>query len=469
MVYEKLSAWVDAHRDAFLADLENWLSVPSVKGEAEPGAPFGAENRKALSLALEDARRYGFVTRDFDGYAGDITLGDGAETLGILCHLDVVPAGEGWSKPPFHLTVENDRLIGRGVMDDKGPALAALYAMRAVRDCALPLKDKVRLILGCDEETGMSDMRYYAQKADLPHYGFSPDAEFPVIHIEKGGLNLLLSKATDSKISVPIEIESLQAGERCNVVPGIARAVVAAQDVSDLAERVAAIAQKRAFSLSTRALGDGRYEIVAEGLCAHASTPHLGKNAAGMLLIALADLNAGGAIGETVRALSEWIGLEGNGESLGIAISDPDSGPLTCNLGILRYDGNLFSAQLDIRYPLHVTEETLCGKVAMRLSPAKIALTRISGHAPHHVPKEHKVVQGLLRAYTEATGLEGYAFAIGGGTYSRMMPNTVAFGPNFPGEVDACHMPDEYIPQEKMFLCIKTIALAIVRLACEEC
>ena len=161
MDYAKLDALIEARRDEFLKDLGRWLSVPSVQGAAEEGAPFGRENRRMLDLALEDARGYGFDTRMFDGYAGDISMGNGEKTLGILCHLDVVPGGDGWTVEPFALTQKDGNLIGRGVLDDKGPALAALYAMRCVRDAGVELKDTVRLILGCDEETGMTDMAYY--------------------------------------------------------------------------------------------------------------------------------------------------------------------------------------------------------------------------------------------------------------------------------------------------------------------
>ncbi len=465
MNYEKLDALIESRREEFLSDLARWLAVPSVQGEAEEGAPFGRENRRMLDLALEDARRYGFATRMFDGYAGDITMGDGEKTLGILCHLDVVPAGDGWTVEPFALTRRDGNLIGRGVLDDKGPALAAMYAMRCVRDAGVTLKDSVRLILGCDEETGMRDMRYYNEHTASPDYGFSPDAEYPVINIEKGGLSILLSKNTTGEDGVEMPVYELYAGERPNVVPGLARAVVGCQDVEALRQRLELIAAARGFELSLCDLGEGRAEITAVGKSAHASTPHLGKNAAGMLLIALSELGAGGGSREAIQPLASCLGISGQGKLLGIAIMDDLSGPLTCNLGILRYDGAVLSAQLDIRYPLCASEEKICGQIAMKVSPAQIAVTRLSGHAPHHVPANHKVVKGLLKAYSEVTGHEGYAFAIGGGTYSRCMPNTVAFGPCFPGDVDTCHMPDEWFSLENMMLSIRIMAHAIAELA----
>lgn len=463
---QDLSIIIDELREEMIQTLKGWIQVPSVKTAPEPGAPFGREVRRALDLVLSDAAAMGFETRNFDGYAGDVRMGPlGVDPLAILVHLDVVPAGDGWTVEPFALTQKDGNLIGRGVLDDKGPALAALYAMRCVRDAGVELKDTVRLILGCDEETGMTDMAYYNAHTASPDYGFSPDAEYPVINIEKGGLHILLSKNTGGEEGAEIPVYELYAGERPNVVPGIARAVVGCKDVSALRERLELIAAARGFELDLRDLGNGRAEITATGKSAHASTPHLGKNAAGMLLIALSELGAGGGSREAIQTLAACLGISGQGKLLGIAVMDELSGPLTCNLGILRYDGQSLSAHLDIRYPLCASEEKICGQICMKVSPAQIAVTRLSGHAPHHVPANHKVVKGLLKAYSDVTGHEGYAFAIGGGTYSRCMPNTVAFGPCFPGDVDTCHMPDEWFSLENMMLSIRIMAHAIAELA----
>ncbi len=468
MNYEKIDHLVESMRDELIADMKRWIAVPSVQGPAQENAPFGAENRRMLDLALADARRYGFQTRDFEGYCGDISFGSGEQTMGMLCHLDVVPAGDGWIHDPWGAEIEDGRIYGRGTMDDKGPALCALYAMRAVRDAGVELRDGVRLILGCDEETGMSDMRHYAARTKLPDYGFSPDAEFPVINIEKGGLGLLLSAFTGGEGEADLPVYSLYAGERPNVVPGIARAEVGTADFAALQAAVARVAAEKDFKLTCEDLGSGRAAIVAEGVSAHASMPHLGKNAAGMLLIALKALEAGGNSRGSIAALADVLGLQYDGAALGIAQADELSGALTCNLGILRYDGAHLTAQLDIRYPLCADEAKMCGAAAMALSGTGLALTRLSGHTPHHVPAEHKIVRGLLQVYHEVTGRDAYAFAIGGGTYSRMMPNTVAFGLNFPGDTDTCHMPDEYIDIEKMMLSVRIFAHAIAALASGE-
>ena len=185
---ETMNQCISALEPQLIATLQKWVRIPSVKAEPAPGAPFGPECRRALDAALEDAANMGFSVKNYEGYAGDVEMGEGdeADTLGILCHLDVVPAGDGWAVDPFAAVIEGDKMYGRGTGDDKGPAVAALYAMKAVKDAGIPLKRKVRLILGCDEESGWEDMAYYQAHAQMPAQGFSPDANFPVINTEKG-------------------------------------------------------------------------------------------------------------------------------------------------------------------------------------------------------------------------------------------------------------------------------------------
>lgn len=470
MDYANLDRIVDSYRDELIANIRKWIAIPSVKAEpAGENAPFGAEVRRMLDTALADAAAFGFEVRDIDGYAGDISYGSGPQTMGMLAHLDIVPLGDGWTHDPLGGEIENGRMYGRGTTDDKGPALCALYAMRAVKQAGIPLKDGVRLILGCDEETGMSDMRYYASKVQMPDYGFSPDAEFPVINIEKGGLNMRLSKVTGGEDGAALPVYSLYAGERPNVVPAEATAQVGLNGLSldELNAKLVAIAARHAkFNLAATAAGEGRATITATGVNAHAAMPERGVNAAGMLLIALKELEAGSAGSkDAIAMLADAVGLEYTGERLGIACADELSGALTCNLGILRYDGNELSALLDIRYPLCGDEARLLGQAAVRVAPAGMGVCRAGGHTPLHVPADSKIVKGLLKVYHEVTGLEAYTIAIGGGTYSRMMPNTVAFGVCFPGDMDVCHIADEYIDVEKMMLGVKIFAHAIAEIA----
>ena len=386
----------------------------------------------------------------------------------MLAHLDIVPAGDGWTHDPFGCERENGRVYGRGVQDDKGPAVAALYAMRAVKEAGIPLKDGVRLILGTDEESGMRGLRYYKEREKTPDYGFSPDADYPLINIEKGGIGIVLSAVSSGEVEAEIPIWEMNAGVRANVVPGTARAVVGTKNVSieEMKARLAGMdEEKMPYEINITPLDGDKAQIEAVGVSAHASLPHLGLNAAGLLFKALKRMGAGGGIAEAVAALADKFGTEGHGESAGIQTDDEECGPLTCNVGILRFDGEKLEVTLDIRWPLATNEEKILGQMCMALSGTPLAVRRRSGHGVHHVPKEHKVVKGLLEVYHDVTGLPAYPIAIGGGTYSRMMPNTVAFGICFPGDVDTCHMPDEYIDWEKFILSVKIFAHAIEKLA----
>lgn len=467
MDYQKLDAIVDSYREDILETMKRWIAIPSVQApRAAENAPFGKETRRMLDTAMADASSMGFEAKEFDGYAMHAQMGHGEKTLGILCHLDVVPAGDGWKHDPWGAEIEDGKLYGRGIADDKGAAILSLYAMKAVREAGVKLKDGVRLILGCDEETGMTDMRYYAEHSDLPDYGFSPDAEFPVINIEKGGLSLNLTAVTGGEDGAELPVYELYAGVRQNVVPGIAWAKLGVNDMAKFEKKLNAVREETGFELNCE-YEDGICRLIAMGQSAHASMPHLGKNAAGMLLIALDRLNAGGGSRKAIKGLAKLLGLDGTGRALGIACEDEISGALTCNLGILRYDQNRLSARLDIRYPLCANEELMCGQAVKSVARYGMGVELVGSHTPHHVPAEHKVVKGLLKAYSEATGTPGYAFAIGGGTYSRCMPNTVAFGLNFPGDTDMCHMPDEYMEVDKMMLSARILARAICELAGE--
>ena len=465
--YAKIDARVMELKDELIRDIQKWVSIPSVSAGRDGDKPFGPVVARMLDTALETARDYGFETRNIDYYAGDISMGSGEQTLGMLAHLDVVPAGEGWTHDPFGGEIADGKIFGRGTIDDKGPALCALYAMRAVRDAGVPLKDGVRLILGCDEEVGMSDMRYYASKLKMPDYGFSPDAEFPVINIEKGGVNVELTYRGEGESEAEIPVYQLYAGERPNVVPAHAYAIVGTEKVpcAEIEKRIAAHAAAVNQKLSVKDLGDGRAEISAEGVLSHGSLPELGVNAASVLLIALKAIGAGAGVQPVLNMMTECIGMEPDGASLNIKREDEISHNLSCNLGILRWDGENFSATLDIRYPLCTNEVEILGNIACAVSKYGVHVRRIGGHTPHHVPADHKIVRGLMQVYNELTGDDAKPLAIGGGTYSRMMPNTVAFGVVFPGQEDCCHIADEYIDIDRMMQATRIFAHAIAELA----
>ena len=452
---KKVYELIDSYRNEFVQTLQGWVRTPSVKGEAAPGAPFGTDVRKMLDRAMEDAKRLGFPVRDFDGYACDITLGEAEEKIAVLGHLDVVPVGDGWTKEPFGAVIENGRMYGRGTNDDKGPALAALFAMRAVRDAGIPLKKGIRMILGCDEESGWEDMEYYGAHEQIPDVGFSPDAAFPLINTEKGML-VLECRAPEAKTG--LKILELATGDRINVIPGECRALV--EGGAELAGKVRAYAERTGLPYAAEVTEQG-VRLTATGIPGHSAYPEGKRNAIGMMLLLLRELGAEGP----VSVLAEAVGMEHDGKSLGCACRDEVSKDLTCNMGILRLQDGEWFGTLDFRCPVTADQEKLKEAAAAHL-PGFVIETETQ-KPPHHVPADSELVKSLLAAYEEETGLKGEPMSTGGGTYAKVLKQGVAFGALFPDEEDLAHQADEYETIDRLMLAMKIYANALIRLACE--
>ncbi len=446
---------LDKYRDQMVKTLQEWIAIPSLKADPAPKAPFGAELARMLDAALQTCADLGFETRNIDGYVGEAWMGEGndEDALGILAHVDVVPVGDGWTRDPFGGEVEGNIMYGRGTSDDKGPLAAALYAMLAVKEAGIPLKRKVKLIIGCDEESGWEDIDYYKKVATLPRSGFSPDATYPVINIEKGGCHYELTAPLSKE---GLQIISFNVGERFNVIPGSATALVAGD--ASLIPQVKAISEKYGWPVT--AVMDGNdLRITATGINGHAAYPYIARNAIGQLLITLRDLGAKGPIQE----LADKIGTQYLGEGLGIQVKDGISGDLTCNMGIIRTENGQLSATLDIRTPLLVDGKRLAQVIQNHLDGVKVE--ELSCKVPHYVPLSSELVQGLLSAYHEVTGREKKAIAIGGGTYARSLKEGVAFGATFPEDPDVAHQADEHVNLDSLMQSMKIFANAIVRLA----
>jgi len=443
------------YREEMMETIQKWVRIPSVKGEAASGAPFGPEARQALDTAMADCQRFGLKTEIFDGYAGHADLGEGStrDALAILAHLDVVPVGDGWTYDPFEAKRENGKIYGRGTSDDKGPAVAALFAMRAVKEAGIPLRRKVRLILGCDEECGSADMAYYKKVTEMPRSGFSPDADYPVINIEKGGVHLRLSGETSPE---GLQVLSMRVGERTNVIPGFASALVEGDE--QLALRAEEAGKKLGFPVSAK-VGNGAVILETTGLTGHAAFPSHGRNAIGQMLLLFRELGVQGALME----LADSVGMTYGGEKLGIAMRDDLSGELTASLDIIRIENGHVDAVLDIRYPVLFHQERMFEVLNQRLKYLKASDD--GSRPPHFVSGQTELVQELLEAYHEVTGGEKRTIAIGGGTYAQSLEEGVAFGALFPGETEMAHQADEYITEESVFQNARIFARAIIRLA----
>lgn len=451
----KLNAIIESMHDEMIDTLQKWIRVPSVKGEAAPGAPFGKEVRSMLDMALADCEQMGFKTQNFDGYIAHADLGESSDedALAILAHLDVVPEGDGWKYPPYGAVIENGRMYGRGTSDDKGPAVAALYAMKAVKDAGIPLRRKVRLILGCDEESGWEDIAHYNKVATMPRMGFSPDASYPIINIEKGICRLELHGVLSNE---GLQVIAFNNGERPNVIPGRASALVAG-DAATVAQAEAA-AKKLDIPAEVQ-LTDKGVSITVTGISGHAAYPETARNANGEMLLLLRELGVQGDL----CLLADKIGLDYKGEGLEISVSDGISGYLTCNLGIIRAGEGGVYATLDIRYPVMTNPDMIIKNVSASLPGMRVEAMEVK--EPHHVPAGSELVQNLLDAYHEVTGYERKCLYTGGGTYARSLQEGVAFGASFPQDEDLAHQANEYADIEGLYKNIKIFALAIVKLA----
>jgi len=455
------------YEDEMVKTLRELIAVPSVKSEpAGPGAPFGREPARALEYVLRWGEKHGFVTENFSGYAGHLEYGEGEDIVGVLLHLDVVPAGEGWQYPPFAGIRVNDRVYGRGAVDDKGPVTAVLYALKALKEEGIRLSKKIRVIFGCDEESNWECMEHYFQHEKKPSCGFAPDGDFPLINCEKGFLGLSLQTTVASSSDGPVIIR-LKGGTRLNVVPEDAEAVLVAKDSGDAF--FAALQEKTA--------GDGQVfleksgeeiRLKVRGKSAHASLPHLGENAVVHLLKFLAALEFKGEQWEIIRLLGEKFG-DYDGKGLAIACRDDLSGALTLNLGTIDFSGEQGKLEVDIRYPLCTDEKAITGTIRENLAGTGFTMTKLRDLPPHHMPAESPLVKTLLAVYREETGDFRRPLAIGGRTYAVALGNGVAFGPNLPGRPELAHQKDEYILVPDLMMCARIYAEAMYRLATAGC
>lgn len=453
-----LNEHVLALESELLTCLQENLRIPSVQGNATEGAPYGIEVRRSLDHVLAAAEKLGFRTENVDNHLGWCEYGEGDEMVAVLGHLDVVPAGDGWSFDPWGGEIRDGRIWGRGTMDDKGPSIAALFALAAIRNSGLLLKRRIRLLFGCNEETGSQDVKYYLAKGgEIPVMGFTPDGEFPVINGEKGIINVTFSRTYQQ--SGELKLLSINGGTAPNVVPASACAKLSCS--KELSDR---IVQLKTPKIHYTATEYGVF-VEAEGVNAHGSTPAQGENAIGRLILALDTLPFEGEVKDAIHFLATTLGMETNGRSSGIYLYDDVSGELTLNWGTLQADTTKMSMKINYRYPVTKTYEDCAPALNALFAAAGFRKDTELHKAKLYIPEDSALVQTLLRVYTEHTGSEGKAKCIGGGTYAKMLPNILAFGPIFPGDEVREHKPDEFLEIPKLMKNAQIIAAAMYEMA----
>lgn len=460
----------ESKRDIFLDKLMEFLKIPSVLDEssATEGAPFGKSINDALQFMLDLGRADGFQVKNFSGYAGHIEYGSGDEIVGVLSHIDVVPATEGWTTPPFSPAIRNGKLYARGATDDKGPTMAAYFAMKIIKELELPVNKRIRLIMGTDEETHWRCMDHYLSHEKMPTIGFTPDAEFPIITAEKGFLDVQFAKDGKTKSDEASEwiLDSFQSGKRVNMVPEYATAIISGSgDVFELKEAY------QAFLMTHRLEGfaeeaDEHVKLVLHGRAHHGSEPEKGLSAALELARFLIDLPLDRQGHQYIQMIHECFLDSIFGEKLDMVTEDDIVGKLTVNVGVYRYerDGEQF-LRVNIRYPIHADGEQLTEQLTGKLAAYGFKPLQTDNKPGHSFDNDHPLVKTLAKVYEEQTGLPSRSLAVAGATYARALKNCVAYGPIFPGKVQTAHQTDEYIDVDDLISAIGIYAQAIYELA----
>jgi len=459
---------VNKRKKELIQDTQAFLRIKSVLDEenATRKAPLGEGIQEALQFMLNKGQEDGFVVKDVEHLAGHIEMGSGDDILGVLCHVDVVPEGDGWSSDPYGAEIRDGKIFARGVLDDKGPTMAAYYAMKIVKELGLPLSKRVRMILGTDEESEWRCVDTYFKHEEMPTLGFAPDADFPIIYAEKGIWDFYIKQAPNLESGESnIEVIEYAAGRRFNMVPDYAKAIL--QITGEMKPTQEAFEQ---FLTSQNVKGtsyvDGNQLILeVEGVSAHGMEPKNGVNAGLQLASFLNHLVLSKHAQEYFAFVAKYLS-ESRGNAFDIAFNHPEIGDVTLNVGILQYSKqNGGQIGVNLRYPTTYDFDGAKDKLTATLKENHFALITLSHSEPHHVEADSFLVQTLSKVYEGQTGEKAELIAIGGGTYARSLEAGVAFGPLFPGREDIAHQKDEYMYIEDLFKATALYAEAIYELA----
>lgn len=430
--------------------LSDLIAFESVLDEYNPNseAPFGLENKKCLEYLLNAAKKDGFIVKNVDNYAGHIEYGAGEEALGILAHLDVVPVKKDeWYSYPFKLDIRDGKMYARGAIDDKGPLVASYIALKMLKDNGFKPNKRIRLIVGCDEESGSRCLEHYFKYEEKPSIGFSPDAEFPVIYGEKG----MMSYDIIGELNDDVILE-FSCGERYNIVPSIAKMKLA-KDLSKEYKEYLALNNYNGEII------DDYY--IAYGKAAHAMCPQNGVNAAYILFDFLNKYTSS----RIAKFMDKYFLFDVNGKKLGYYIYDEDMKHLTSNFAIVDIKDNKLRMGINCRIPVDSQAQVIKDCVSNATKKYNLSYEVINESKRHFVDPNSNLVKTLMKCYQEVTGdYETKPFTIGGGTYARELNTAVAFGPVFVGREDVCHIANEYMFEDDFYNSIEVYYKSIYEL-----
>lgn len=463
-----LNDYIKTNKDEMIQKLQELIQIPSVYSESKnPLMPFGENANKALEYMLDLGNQLGFRTKNIDGYCGYIEFGEGKEMLGIIGHLDVVPSGDNWTYPPFSASIFDNKIYGRGAIDDKGPVIASLYAMKYVLDYC-KVNKRVRLILGLNEENDWKCIDYYKAHEESPTIGFSPDADFPCIYAEKSILTPYLSMDYSTQ-NTPITIQEIDCNHNAiNVVPKICSTILKIDStlhMDILIKNIKQIIKKYDFEIDIYKINDEEVKLTSHGIGAHAAHPDLGINAISRLIIVLDEVFKTYDIFIALfDFFTKYIYTDYDGKRLGINDKD-ESGSLTLNVGNMTLENNILKIGFNLRIPIHTSIEHIENIFLECLSDYKnITYKKVGSKPALYIPKDNYLVKTLCDIYNEEANSYLEPIAIGGATYARAFDNCISFGANLPGQKDMCHQTDEFISIDNLLFACKVYAKAICEL-----
>lgn len=475
MEYEK---FLEKNKEDMIFALQKVVRCNSEEGESFIGTdgqtyPFGQGVQEALVTVLNMGEEMGFSVKNVDNYGGHIDFpGKGDKIMAILGHLDVVPAGKGWSFDPYGGEIKDGKIYGRGTTDDKGPVISCLYAMKALKDAGYEPEATIRLILGLDEETHWKGIDYYFSKEPRPDFGFTPDAEFPLINGEKGILVFSLAKKFAASKTEGLELRSLKGGMAPNSVPDSCRVVVnspKSEQYDSIKEKISEYKEETGYKLNCKGIGKS-LEITSFGVASHGANPDKGLNAISIMMDFLGKLNfVNEDTNDFINFYNKYIGFCLNGEKIGINFSDEESGGLVFNVGMAEMDKEAGKLVINIRYPVTCTGDEVYDGMEDLLTRYDMGLIKSEEKPTVYIDQNSDMVKTLMEVYQKHTGdYESKPCVIGGGTYAKTSPGIIAYGALFPGDKDLMHQKDECIEISRLELMTKIYAEAIYKLSSGE-
>ena len=475
MEYEK---FLEQNKEEMIFALRQAVQINSEEGESFIGEkgrvyPFGQGVQQSLELLLNMGKNMGFEVKNVDNYGGHIDFsGTTDKIMGILGHLDVVPAGNDWKYDPYGGELTDGKIYGRGTTDDKGPVISCLYAMKALKDAGFKPNATIRLILGLDEETNWKGIEYYFKKETRPDFGFTPDGEFPLINGEKGLLVFNLAKKFANTTVEGLSLRSLKGGNAPNSVAAGARAVVNSpkpEQYEEIKEKIADYREATGHKINCKGVGKS-LEITTAGIAAHGAKPEKGLNAISVMMDFLGRLNfVNEDLNDFIGFYNEYIGFCTNGESCGIGLKDEPSGELTLNVGMAEFTKGAGKLVINVRYPVTFDEDDVYVPLDPILTRFNIGLIKEMHKEPVYIDRNDPMVNTLMEIYQKHTGdYDSEPLVIGGGTYAKATPNIIAFGALFPGDEDLMHQKNECIQIDRLVQMTKIYAEAIYKLSSDE-